>query len=84
MATLIIFIIGVTAYIVVLVFNTKFAKVTIDYFAFFAAIFLITDALYKLFLRKDKFLPQGLLRFIRLIIGVSIFTIHVMQMVYGI
>ena len=73
-----------TAWIVVMVFNSAFAKVTIDYFAFLAAAFLIIDALYEITRRSEPFFPNQLIRFVRLIIGVCIFTIHVMQLVYGV
>ena len=73
-----------TSLVVVRIFNTKFAKVTIDYFAFLAAIFLIIDALFKIISENDKFFPCQLIRFTRLIIGVSIFTVHMLQYIYGI
>lgn len=73
-----------TSSIVIMVFNSKFAKTTVDYFAFFAGIFLISDALFKIISKNDRFFPYQLIRFIRLIIGISIFTIHIMQYIYGI
>ena len=73
-----------TAWIVVMVFNSAFAKATIDYFAFFAAAFLIIDALYKITRRSEPFFPNQLIRFVRLIIGVCIFMIHALQFVYGV
>ena len=75
---------ALTAWIVVMVFNSAFAKVTIDYFAFLAAAFLIIDALYKITSETEPFFPNQLIRFVRLIIGVCIFTIHVMQLVHGV
>src|SRR3990167_7439129 len=77
-------IIILTAWIVVMVFNSAFAKATIDYFAFFAASFLIIDALYKITRKSEPFFPNQMIRFIRLIIGVCILTIHIMQVIYGV
>jgi len=76
--------IALTAVIVVMVFNSAFAKVTIDYFAFFASVFLMVDALYKIMRKPDDNFSQQLVRLMRLIIGVCIFTIHVMQYIYGV
>ena len=73
-----------TSLTVIMVFNSKFAKTTVDYFAFFAGIFLISDALFKIISKNDRFFPYQLIRFIRLIIGASIFTIHIMQYIYGV
>lgn len=73
-----------TSLVVISIFDTKFARVTIDYFAFFAAIFLIIDALFKIISGNDRFFPYQLARFMRLVIGVSIFTIHMLQYIYGI
>lgn len=73
-----------TASIVVMVFNSSFAKATIDYFAFFAGIFLIVDALYKIIRMRNDPPGRQTVRFIRLVIGVCIFTIHMMQYIYGV
>lgn len=73
-----------TSSIVIMVFNSKFAETTVDCFAFFAGIFLIIDALFKIISKNDRFFPYQLIRFIRLIIGTSIFTIHIMQYIYGV
>lgn len=73
-----------TSLVVIMIFNSRFAKMTVDYFAFYAGIFLISDALFKIISKNDRFFPYQLIRLMRLIIGVSIFTIHIMQYIYGI
>ncbi len=65
-------------------FHTSFAKNTIDYFSFFAALFLIIDGIYKIrHYRSEPYFPGHLVRHIRIIIGSSVFTIHLMQYIYG-
>lgn len=61
------------------VFDSRFALETIDYFAFFAAIFLILEAMYKLITMPKAPLSDKILRTIRLIIGTCVFTIHLLQ-----
>jgi len=75
----------VTVSITGAVFNSRFAKVTIDAWAFAAALFLIIEALYKIFVfKEDAFWPHQFLRYIRIIIGLCVFTIHICQVIYGI
>lgn len=66
------------------IFNSKFAKASIDIWAFSIAIFLIIEAFYKILSTRDPFWPSQFLRFIRIIIGSCIFTIHTCQIIYGI
>jgi len=76
---------AITALVCVLVFDSSFAQRTVDYFSFAAALFLIIDGFYKIHHYKgDPYFPNQLIRHIRIIIGVSIFSIHVMQFVYGV
>jgi hypothetical protein len=71
--------------ITVFIFNTEFARETVDYFSFLAAIFLIADGFYKVIRYKyDPYFPNQLVRHVRIIIGACIFTIHVMQYIYGV
>ncbi len=70
--------------IVISIFPTSFAQLTVDYFAFAAGILLISDALYKLRTDTDKPWNYQVVRFCRLIIGICIFTIHAMQYIYKI
>jgi len=72
-----------TVIIAASIFNTSFANATVDYFSFFAASFLIIDAAYKIIRKREAFFPNQLIRFIRLIIGGSVFTIHAMQFIWG-
>lgn len=80
----IIIVITISAGIVISIFQTNFARLTVDYFAFAAGILLITDALYKIKTDSEKPWSYQIVRFCRLIIGVSIFTIHIMQFIYKI
>ena len=60
-------------------FDTTFAELTIDWVAFIAGIFLMVEASWKIFTTKDPFFPNQLLRTLRAVIGVNIFTIHLLQ-----
>lgn len=74
----------ITVFITRGIFNSSFARATVDYFSFGAALFLIIDGLYKINRYKNEpYLPNNIIRHIRIIIGTSIFTIHVLQYVYG-
>ena len=77
--------IAIASTITVYVFNTPFAHNTIDYFSFVAALFLIIDGIYKIrHYKAEPYFPDHFLRHLRIIIGTCVFTIHVMQYVYGI
>ena len=60
-------------------FDTPFAEVSIDWFAFLAGIFLMTEATVKIMMSKGSLFPGQLLRIFRAIIGMNIFTIHLLQ-----
>ncbi|RKY42514.1 MAG: hypothetical protein DRP85_02555 [Candidatus Makaraimicrobium thalassicum] len=74
--------IAFTGYAICLLFNTRFAKITIDYFAFLTGIFLVTEGLYKISRSKAPFLPDQFLRILRIIIGICLFTIHILQFMH--
>ncbi len=76
-----IFLIALTGYITYHFFNTHFAKITIDYFAFIAGIFLIAEGLYKISRSKGPLFPDQFLRGFRVMIGIWIFTIHLFQFI---
>ena len=77
--------VAIASLIAVAIFDTSFARDTIDYFSFVAALFLIIEGLYKIKRCKDEpYFPNQLLRHLRIIIGTCVFTIHVMQYVYGV
>ena len=61
------------------VFDSKFANETIDYFAFFAGIFLIVEGLFKIATDKQRHIADLLSRTFRVIIGTCVFTIHLLQ-----
>lgn len=74
-----------TVAITTAIFNTAFARITVDYFAFIASIILIVDGSYKIFIYKnDPYFPNHFIRHLRIIIGVCIFTIHLLQVIYGV
>lgn len=76
---------AIASVICVLIFKTSFAKNTIDYFSFTAALVLIIDGFYKIrHYKNETYFPNQFLRHLRIIIGACVFTIHVMQYVYGI
>jgi len=60
-------------------FDSHFAKLTIDWFAFLAGVFLIIEGLYRIFSTKDQFFPLQFSRLIRVSIGTCVFTIHLLQ-----
>jgi len=77
--------IAIASTITTAVFNSSFGKNTVDYFSFGAALFLITEALYKICrYRNEPYFPNQLARNIRIIIGTCVFTIHVLQYVHGV
>ncbi|MBF0216492.1 MAG: hypothetical protein HQL30_05810 [Candidatus Omnitrophica bacterium] len=61
------------------VFDSSFADATIDWFAFLAGIFLITEGLFKMLTDRKKILSNQLLRLFRIMIGTCVFTIHLLQ-----
>ena len=77
--------IAITGATCAFIFNSAFAKKTIDYFSFGAAAFLVIEGLYKIRrYRNDPYFPAQLMRHVRIIIGASVFSIHIMQCVYGV
>jgi hypothetical protein len=62
-------------------FGTPFAENTIDYISFFVGIFLVFEAGYKILKYPDKFFPVQMCRFIRMILGTCVFSIHLFQFV---
>jgi len=78
------FTILIAAAITIAVFNTPFARSTVDYFSFFAGAFLVADGFYKIRRYADEsYFPDQFIRHLRIIFGTCIFTIHFMQYVYG-
>lgn len=61
------------------VFDTSFAETTIDWFAFLAGIYLVVEGIYKILKYKAPFFPSQFLRFLRVVIGACVFTIHLLQ-----
>ena len=77
--------VAIAGLVCVLIFNTVFARSIIDYFSFLAALFLIIEGFYKVSRhRNEPYFPSHLMRHVRIIIGTCIFTIHVMQYIYGV
>lgn len=67
-----------------IIFKTHFAKVTIDAWSFGASLFLIVEAFYRMCTTNDEFWPNQVMRLIRIVIGICIFTIHTCQVIYGV
>jgi len=75
----------VASVICVLIFKSAFAERTVDYFSFLIALFLISESFYMIGrYRKEPYFPNHFFRCIRIIVGACIFTIHIMQHVYGV
>ena len=60
-------------------FDSNFANLTIDWFAFFAGAFLVLEGLFKILTSKTASPFNQSLRFIRVAIGTCVFTIHLLQ-----
>ncbi|MFH1877850.1 MAG: hypothetical protein ABH883_03490 [Candidatus Omnitrophota bacterium] len=72
--------VGLTGIITCRVFESNFAEFTIDWFAFLAGIYLILEGTYKIVVNiKTPVFPGQFLRALRVIIGVCVFTIHLLQ-----
>jgi len=61
-------------------FDSRFAEMTVDYFAFLAGIFLVVEGVYKILSSRSSSLSNQVLRAIRVTIGGCIFTIHLLQL----
>ncbi|RKY41955.1 MAG: hypothetical protein DRP85_04425 [Candidatus Makaraimicrobium thalassicum] len=61
------------------VFDSQFAEITIDWFAFLAGIFLAAEGTCKILKSSGPFFPGQFLRTLRVIIGTCVFTIHLLQ-----
>lgn len=66
------------------VFDTPFANSTIDWLSFLAGAYLVIEGLYKIFRYPKPFFPIQLARVFRIVIGLSIFSIHLVQSIWGI
>ncbi|MBU1894796.1 MAG: hypothetical protein KJ983_03140, partial [Candidatus Omnitrophica bacterium] len=74
-----------TAFLIICrLFDSNFANSTIDWFSFLVGIFLITEAIYKTRKHPTAFFPVQFLRTIRMLIGGCIFTVHLIQFIWGI
>ncbi|MFH1395666.1 MAG: hypothetical protein ABIH09_05875 [Candidatus Omnitrophota bacterium] len=82
---IIIIVLITTAFLIICrLFDTNFANSTIDWFSFLVGIFLITEAIYKIRKYPTAFFPDQFLRTIRILIGLCIFTVHLIQFIWGI
>jgi len=71
----------VAACVVIWLHDTRVANISIDWLAFLAGAFLITEGAYGIIKSRTPFFPDQFLKTIRIIIGVNIFTIHLIQLV---
>ena len=60
-------------------FDTQLAENTIDWFSFIAGLFLVVEGLYKIFSSEKPLLRDQLFRAFRVVIGTTVFTIHLLQ-----
>lgn len=60
-------------------FDTRLAELTIDWFSFLAGGFLVIEGLYKIFSSEKPLLRDQVFRTFRVIIGTTVFTIHLLQ-----
>ena len=54
----------------------------IDALSFFGAAFLISEGFYKIFKNKESSFKNQLTRIIRIILGFSILTLHIIQLLH--
>ncbi len=73
----------VSVVVVCRVFDTDFANSTIDWLSFAAAGFIILEAYYKLHKFKHVSSIIHAARFLRILIGLWIFAIHMIQFLWG-
>ncbi len=73
---------AVTAGVTYSVFDTPFGEISVDFFAFLAGAFLVLEGAYKILTSKTPLFPDQIFRSCRVIIGVTIFTIHMLQFVH--
>ncbi len=71
--------IALSGYATYRLFDTRFVKITIDYLAFSAGIFLMVEGLYKISRSKVAISADQFLRGFRVMIGGWIFLIHLSQ-----
>ena len=60
--------------------DTRLANMSIDWLAFLAGAFLIIEGAYGIVKSRTPFFPDQFLKTIRIIIGVNILTIHLIQL----
>jgi len=60
------------------IFGTVLARVTVDWFAITAGIFLAVEGTYKIATSRVSFFPDQFLRASRIIIGACVFTVHLL------
>ena len=73
------FFIVITAYLTYKTFFATFGPVLVDYVAFAAGIVLLTDGVFSIRNSKGTDKLNTIFPFFRIIIGVCIFTIHLLQ-----
>lgn len=61
-------------------FDSRLAKMSVDWLAVLAGIFLMIEAGYRIMSTSDPVFPLQMFRGMRGLIGASIFTIHLIQL----
>ena len=64
-------------------FDSPFAEKSIDWLSFFAGTFLVAEGVYKMLKFKAPFFPNQPLRCLRIVIGLCIIAVHVVQFFWG-
>jgi len=59
--------------------EAPFTQAAMDWFVFFAGIFLVAEGSWKILTAKAPLLRDQLMRTIRIVIGACVFTIHLLQ-----
>jgi hypothetical protein len=67
-----------------LLFDSPFAESTVDWFSFFAGIFLAIEGIYKIRKFKGPLFPGQFMRTFRIMIGTSIFIGHLIMFIWGV
>ena len=69
------------ACVVIWLHDTRIANMSIDWLAFLAGAFLMIEGAYGIIKSRTPFFPDQFLKAIRIIIGVNILTIHLIQLI---
>ena len=75
------FLAGLTAFLTRKTFFASYGPVVVDYWAFGAGIFLVSEAGWRILESREGSFGIQLCRLLRLSVGICIFTIHLLQFI---